>query len=536
METTRRTFQVDRRQIHYIRSTLESYDGMALVRTLEPRSAVVEVRTPRGCEEQLMDLVQNMRDQEGITMTPVPWKQGREERPKGAESEFPRTFSIVTMGCQMNEYDSEYAFRILENAGFLFVLDPEQADIVVINTCSVRAKAEHKALSTLGRLAGIKKRRGSRGILVFAGCVAQQEGGLLLDRFPELDLVLGTRQIHRIATLVDQVKETGERRVETDLEASDLLPAPPESCTTGDRIKSAVTIMQGCNNFCSYCIVPYVRGREISRAPEEIVKEIEGLLRAGAREITLLGQNVNSYRRTDGSLTMDFPRLLRRLDSLPGLARLRFTTSHPKDLSEDLISCFGELDHLCGHIHLPFQAGSDRVLKRMNRHYTRKHYMDLVSRLRSVRPEIAITADVMVGFPGETREDFEDTLSLIRHVRFDNLYSFKYSNRHHTAASRMDDQVEESEKGLRLRALQSLQDSITLEKNRLLEGKEVAVLVEGQSKKGHQFTGRSECNRVVNFTSDILKIGDIVDVSIEAGCNHSLRGRATVHHVPASQD
>ncbi len=536
MEATRRTFQVDRRQIHYIRSTLESYDGMALVRTLDPRSAVIEVRTPRGCEELLMDLVHDMRDREGITMIPVSWQQGSEQRPRRAESESPRTFSIVTMGCQMNEYDSEYAFRILENAGFSFDPDPEQADMVVINTCSVRAKAEHKALSTLGRLAGIKKRRGAGGILVFAGCVAQQEGGLLLDRFPELDLVLGTRQIHRIATLVGRVKETGERLVETDLEASDLLPAPPKPCTTGNRIKGSVTIMQGCNNFCSYCIVPYVRGREISRAPEEIIKEIEDLISAGAREITLLGQNVNSYRWTDGGRTIDFPRLLRRLDSLSGLARLRFTTSHPKDLSDDLIACFGELDYLCGHIHLPFQAGSDRVLKRMNRHYTRKQYMDLVARLRSVRPDIAITADVMVGFPGETREDFEDTLSLIRHVRFDNLYSFKYSNRHHTAASRMDDPVEETEKDVRLRALQSLQDGITLEKNRSLEGKEVAILVEGRSKRGHQFTGRSECNRVVNFTSNSIKLGDIVNVFIETGCNHSLRGRATAQHAPASQD
>ena len=532
METSRHTFHVDRSQIHYIRSTLESYDGMALVRTLDPRSALVEVRVPKECEEELMSLVRSLERQEGIVMKPSPASGEREGRRQSLEAG-PLSFFIRTMGCQMNVYDSDYARKCLEKGGYVRSIDPETADVVLINTCSVRAKAEQKAVSTLGRMASIQ-RRNRRGVLVFAGCVAQQEGGALLDRFPELDLVVGTRQIHRIASLVRRVSETGERLVETGLDGADLLPAPPKGNLEEDSIKGAITIMQGCNNFCSYCIVPYVRGREVSRQPDEIVKEAKSLLESGAREITLLGQNVNSYQWNDGAELVDFSCLLKILNKLPGRFRLRFTTSHPKDLSEDLIRCFCDLEHLCGHLHLPFQAGADRILKRMNRKYTRSRYLDLVQKLRLVRPEIALTADVMVGFPGETREDFEETLDLIRNVRFDNLYSFKYSDRKGTAASRLDDQVEESEKSVRLEALQSLQNRITLEKNRALEGSILHVLVEGSSKKGHQQTGRSDCNRVVNFDCDFCQVGDFLKVMIKEGCAHSLRGEALESEGPGA--
>jgi len=520
MNTTRRAYRVDRKEIHYIRSTLESYDGMALVRTLDPRAALLEVLIPPGCEGPALELVRSLERDEGVRMDPV--ERGDVD---GAGPGPARRFAALTMGCQMNEYDTDYASRCLVRAGYVPTRDPGEADVILINTCSVREKAEQKAVSTLGRMVAIKKQRPDT-VLVFAGCVAQQQGGALLERFPQLDVVLGTRGVHRVADLVERARATGERLVETDLEAGGRLPAPPAPGREEARIKGFITIMQGCDNYCSYCIVPYVRGRERSRSPEEIVTEAEDLLARGVREITLLGQNVNSYAWREGNRTTGFPELLRRLDTLPGLERLRFTTSHPKDLTGDLIRSFGRLEHLCGHIHLPFQAGSNRVLARMNRRYTREDYLRLVERLRAIRPGIGLTADVMVGFPGETPEDFEETLSLIRDVRFDNLYSFKYSDRRGTAAEAFEEKVEEAEKADRLHRLQSLQKGITREKNRALEGREMSVLVEGRSRRGDQYTGRTDCNRVVNFDSNANMIGKLIRVLIEDGCAHSLRGEA----------
>ncbi len=498
---------MDRKDIHYIRSTLESYDGMALVRTLDPHAALLEVCVAPGCEQDILSLARSLEEEEGVPMSAA------------------TRFFVLTMGCQMNEYDSSYAARCLGRMGYLPAPAPDEADVVLINTCSVRAKAEQKALSTLGRMAALKKRRPGTTI-VFAGCVAQQQGDALLDRFPELDLVVGTRRVHRIAMLVERVRSTGERLADVDLEPGGRLTAPPSLLPGTSPVKGFLTVMQGCNNFCSYCIVPYVRGREVSRPPEEIEQEARDLLEQGVREITLLGQNVNSYTWFNGTHGTGFADLLRCLDRLPGLVRLRFTTSHPKDLTADLIRCFADLEHLCGHIHLPFQAGSNRILRRMNRRYTREAYLDLVRRLRAARPDIALSADVMVGFPGETREDLEDTLHLIREVRFDSLYSFQYSDRPGTAAARMEDKVEEPEKAARLQALQSLQQEITLEKNQALEGARMPVLVEGRSKRGAQLMGRTECNRVVNFDCNQCNLGDIVHVLIEEGCAHSLRGAA----------
>jgi tRNA-2-methylthio-N6-dimethylallyladenosine synthase len=520
MNTTSRAYRVDRREIHYIRSTIESYDGMALVRTLDPGEAVLEVLTAPGCEELVSELVRRLEREEGLRMAPI---EAGETVEAGRRAAGPSRFAVITMGCQMNEYDSEYAARCLTRSGLAPTPDPEEADVIVVNTCSVRAKAEQKALSTLGRMSAVKRRRPDT-VLVFAGCVAQQQGSALLDRFPELDVVLGTRGVHRVADLVERVRATGERLVETDLETGERLPAPPAVHREGGRVKGFITVMQGCDNFCSYCIVPYVRGREKSRSPGEIAAEARDLLTRGVREITLLGQNVNSYAWEEGGTSLGFADLLRRLDRLPGLERLRFTTSHPKDLTDELIRCFGELEHLCGHIHLPFQAGSNRVLARMNRRYTREGYLALVERLREARPGIGLTADVMVGFPGESREAFEETLSLIRAVRFDNLYSFKYSDRLGTEAAGFEDKVREAEKADRLERLQSIQKRITLEKNRALEGREMAVLVEGRSKRGDQYTGRTDCNRVVNFTSDSELMHRLVHVIIQEGCAHSLRG------------
>ena len=292
--------------------------------------------------------------------------------------------------------------------------------------------------------------------------------------------------------------------------------------------------MEGCNNFCSFCIVPYVRGREVSRSPRDIMKEAEYLVGQGVKEITLLGQNVNSYRweKREG---LDFPGLLHKMDRIPGLRRIRFTTSHPKDLSDDLIKCFGELEKLCPHIHLPVQSGSNEILKRMNRGYSREKYLNLVKKLRSARPEMAITSDMIVGFPGETGEDFHLTIDLIKKIGFDNTFSFKYSDRKGTRAEKMDGKVPEAEKGARLAELQKLQKQITLEKNKALEGREVEVLVEGKSKKGAQMTGRTGANKIVNFDPDNSRIGLIVNVLIKRALANSLRGELVQETRPLAE-
>ena len=285
--------------------------------------------------------------------------------------------------------------------------------------------------------------------------------------------------------------------------------------------------MQGCDNFCTYCIVPHVRGREVSRAPREIIDEARSLVAQGVKEITLLGQNVNSYSWKDHSGSYSFVSLLRTLAELEGLMRLRFTTSHPKDLSDDLIYCFKDLDTLCPHIHLPFQAGSNEILRRMKRGYSREQYMELAAKLREVVPDIAITSDVMVGFPGESVRDFEETMDLMRKIRFDSLFSFKYSDREGTVAARMDQKVSEEEKSRRLNRLQALQRHITLQKNRGLEGTKALVLVEGRSKKGGQMMGRTGTNKILNFISNNNNIGEFVKVYIKKGSVNSLWGEPT---------
>jgi tRNA-2-methylthio-N6-dimethylallyladenosine synthase len=438
-------------------------------------------------------------------------------------------FHIITMGCQMNAYDSDLLAQNLIARGLKPVSEPGAADLILINTCTVRAKPEQKALSLLGRMAEIK-RKNPRLILGLVGCLAQHRGAEIMERFPDLDMVMGPRELNRFSGLMDRIERYGEKVMAVGLDG-----APPDAALSNGyftgRVGAFLSIMEGCDNFCTYCIVPYVRGREVSRSPREIISEAEHLLSQGVREITLLGQNVNSYRWNEGK-PRDFAWLVRQLDELEGLMRLRFTTSHPKDLSDELIACFGDLDTLCPHIHLPFQAGSNAVLKRMKRGYTREAYLERVERLRSVRPDMAISSDVMVGFPGESAEDFEGTLDLVRRVRFDALFSFKYSDRKGTLAEKLDHKVGEREKSLRLTALQSLQKQITLEKNKALEGKVVAVLVEGTSKRGGQCTGRTGTNRVVNFISDKDIIGNIVKVKVEIGLPNSLRGELVLDREP----
>jgi len=428
-------------------------------------------------------------------------------------------FYIKTMGCQMNEYDSDLVAQDLVSLGWSPTEHMEEADLIVVNTCTVRKKPEHKAYSFIGRAVALKKRKPST-IIAVVGCLAQQKKEEIMDRFPEVDMVIGARDVVKFLSFFKEVLSERKKVISTCLDTYLRTPALIKGFFR-HRVTGYVSIMQGCNNFCSYCIVPYVRGREISRPLEEIIKEVEFLVSEGIRDVTLLGQNVNSYRWKE----IDFPALLKEVSQIKGLWRLRFTTSHPKDVSDELIQCFKQLENLCPHIHLPFQAGSNRILALMNRKYTREKYMELIEKLRSVRPDIAVTADVMVGFPGETEKDFQDTIDLIKKVQFDNLFSFKYTDRPGTAAEKMKNKVPEEEKERRLLILQKTQKEITLKKNKELEGKEVEVLVEGYSKRKNQLTGRTDTNKVVNFDGNSELIGHIVKVKIEEAFANSLRGR-----------
>src|SRR4030066_929676 len=372
---------------------------------------------------------------------------------------------IETYGCQMNEHDTERILRLLEGVNYLETKNPREADFILINTCSVREKPEHKVYSALGRYKWLKEERGT--IIGVAGCVAQQEGDRLLDRVPYLDMVIGTHAIPMIPQLLQKKGVSGERVCETRFDQNGqylkaVLPEKPLA-----KVKSYVTIMQGCDHFCSFCIVPYVRGRERSRPSWEILKEIRHLAEMGVKEVFLLGQNVNGYGKgLEGEV--DFPRLLDQINEIEGIERIRFTTSHPADLSDALIQDFSELEKLCEHIHLPFQSGSDRILKAMHRGYTRESYLERIGRLKEVCPPIAVTADVIVGFPGEEEEDFKETLDLMENVRFDDLYSFKYSPRKGTRAAQFEDKIEECVKQDRLSILQRFQKEITFQKNKAL--------------------------------------------------------------------
>ena len=444
---------------------------------------------------------------------------------------------INTIGCQMNVYDSDRIAQALTPGGYQQTQVLEEADLVIVNTCAIRAKAEQKAFSFIGRLARMKRHNPDFMIGV-GGCVAQQEGEAILSRMPHVDLVFGTHAIPRLARIVDQVKTRRIRVV--DVEQSDSIDEI--DLTTGfhedGQVSRFVTIMQGCDNYCTYCVVPYVRGAEMSRHPDRILSEIEALVRGGVREVTLLGQNVNSYGRKEG--LPSFAELLAQVNDIEGLHRIRFTTSHPKDLSDDLVAAFGKLPKLCPHIHLPVQSGSNQILKRMNRRYTRQIYLDRIERLRSIRPDIAVTSDFIVGFPGESRTDFEETLDLMETVAFDSVFAFMYSDRDVAPASQFKNKVDEDEIKVRLQQLLTAQEAITLRKNKALVGTFQEVMVEGNSTRpglaevindGPQLSGRTPGNKIVNFSvgraidpDQIPPAGQLVEVHIEKAYPHSLRG------------
>ena len=438
----------------------------------------------------------------------------------------------------MNVYDSEKIAGLLASRGYRITGRPSEADLVVVNTCAIREKAEQKVFSYLGRLAGLKRRRTDMLVAV-GGCVAQQQGDRIPARQPCVDIVFGTQAIGRLPALVERAEAGFGPLIDTGpSEGIEMISGAPAGGLDAG-ISRFVTIMRGCDNYCSYCVVPFVRGREVSRNPEAVVAEVRELVADGAREVTLLGQNVNSYGRKEGLCS--FARLLARVNAVDGLARIRFTTSHPKDLSDELIAAFGSLDKLCRHLHLPVQSGSDAVLKRMNRGYTRQHYLARVERVRAASPGIALSTDIIVGFPGETEEDFRQTLELIREVEYDSLFAFKYSDRPDAPARRFGRKVAEEEKKRRLKAVLDTQEHITRRKNRQCVGRIETVLVEGVSRRNAatgtgdarmQWTGRTSENRIVNFSREEgaavapPEPGQLVDVLIEKAFAHSLWGRA----------
>jgi tRNA-2-methylthio-N6-dimethylallyladenosine synthase len=434
-----------------------------------------------------------------------------------------RKIFVRTFGCQMNRYDSERLVEILGGKQFVVVKDYRRADLIFINTCSVRDKAEQKAFSYLGRVKTLKRNRPEL-VVALGGCVAQQYGEELLVRWPHLDLVVGTHSISKVPAMLARYEATGERQAWVNF-SYDFGDEPDgRSQPYKPEVSAYVTIMRGCDNFCSYCIVPMVRGRECSRSSHEIIREVESLVRCGVREVTLLGQNVNSYGQGVAG-EVNFAGLLQRVARVEGLLRIRFTTSHPKDLSPTLMRCFSELPPLCPHIHLPVQSGSDHILQRMNRGYTRSHYLQMVKKLREIREDVAVSSDMIVGFPGEEEEDFQLSLRLLEEVRFDGLFSFKYSDRPKTAARLLDGKVEEEVKLERLQRLQELQERITLEKNEAQVGQTSLVLVEGSSQiGGSQLSGRTPQNRVVNFEGSPQLVGEEIPILITVAHAHSLEG------------
>jgi tRNA-2-methylthio-N6-dimethylallyladenosine synthase len=440
---------------------------------------------------------------------------------QGSYAKEEKRLYVETLGCQMNVSDSEKIVALLKAAGYSDTHDPSLADLIILNTCSVRAKAEQKVYSHLGRFKGLKERN-RRLILGVGGCVAQQEGERLLAAIPYLDIVFGTHNLHKLPDLV-RAAELGERLAEVAFidneKRLDLFPATDAE----GGVSRFVTIMQGCDNFCSYCIVPHVRGREISRRSAEIINEIRKMTDKGVREVTLVGQNVNSYG-LKSSGEPDFATLLHQVADIPGIERIRFTTSHPKDISLPLIACFAELPKLCSHIHLPAQAGSDAVLARMNRGYTRGEYLGKIAALKAARPGIQITGDMIVGFPGESEDDFSQTLSLMEEMRYVDLFSFIYSVRPETKAAEFTDDISQREKQERLDRLLALQRALTLERNKSFVGSRQQVLVEGFSKRGDQLSGRSSGNRVVNFAGNSSLIGSVVEVIINRAFQNSLLG------------
>ena len=440
----------------------------------------------------------------------------------------PKKLHIKTFGCQMNAYDSERMAEALADHGYTPTDDSAEADLVILNTCHIREKAAEKVYSELGRVRAVKQARKARGLdtmIAVAGCVAQAEGSEILERAQVVDLVVGPQSYHELPALLGRVRDGGERVVATDFPAKDKFLSLPERPIVRAQPSAFITVQEGCDKFCTFCVVPYTRGAEYSRPAAAILAEAERLARSGVRELTLLGQNVNAYRGLgpDG-VDWSLARLLQRLADISAIERLRYTTSHPRDMDDDLIALHGGEPKLMPYLHLPFQAGSDRILHAMNRKHTADDYAELVARIRQARPDIALSTDIIVGFPGETDADFEETLALVRRIGFARAFSFKYSARPGTPAASLPNQVPDKVARERLSALQNLLEDEAKAFDAATVGRRLPVLFERQGRKPGQIAGRSPYLQAVHGEGPKDLIGQIVDVDIVSAGPNSLTG------------
>lgn len=423
----------------------------------------------------------------------------------------------------MNEHDSEIMAGLLIERGYTQVKERKDANVVVINTCSIRDNADKRFFGTLGQLKKKKMANKEEFFVCVTGCMMQQEHVInsIKGKYPWVDVIIGTHNIEKLPELLEKAIREKKKQIEILEDRTDIVEGLPAARLY--KHKSYVNITFGCNNFCTYCIVPYTRGRERSRRAEDIVNEIKNLAANGVKEVMLLGQNVNSYKSCEGE---DFADLIYKIQDIEGIERIRFMTSHPKDLSDKLIQAFVDCDKLCNNIHLPVQSGSSEILKRMNRKYDREKYLDLVEKIRKAVPDITMSTDIIVGFPGETEEDFEDTLSLVEKVGYDSAFTFLYSIRKGTPAEKYDNQIPEDVKHERFNRLVDLVNSISVKKNAAYVGKIEKVLVEGPSKTNSKtYAGRTEGFKLVNFTGDESMVGKIVDVKITSSNTFSLEGK-----------
>ena len=438
-----------------------------------------------------------------------------------------KLYHIMTFGCQMNEHDSEIMAGMLEEMGYSETQKRAEADIILINTCSIRENADKRFFGSLGQLKRLHREKPEM-IVGVCGCMMQQQHIIdaIRKKYSWVDLVFGTHNIHELPELITGILNDRQKVVSVWSEHRGIFEGLPSKRRY--PFKAFVNITYGCNNFCTYCIVPYTRGRERSRLPEDILKEVRELAADGVKEVMLLGQNVNSYGLADG-FEMDFADLIYAINEIEGIERIRFMTSHPKDLSDKLIGAYRDCEKLACHIHLPVQAGSNRVLKRMNRKYTRESYLELIRKLREATDgQIAITTDIIVGFPGETEEDFEETLSLMAEVQYDSAFTFLYSPRPGTPAAEYDDQIPEEVKHERFNRMREVLDAGMADNNAVYEGRIEKVLVEGPSRKNKKtLTGRTESMKIVNFVGTPEMVGRIVKVKITEAKTYSLEGEVT---------
>ncbi len=430
---------------------------------------------------------------------------------------------IKTFGCQMNEYDSDKMADVLRAAeGYEPTTDVEQADLVLFNTCSVREKAQEKVFSDLGRIKHLK----AKGVMIgVGGCVASQEGAAIIERAPYVDVVFGPQTLHRLPQMLAQRQALLRPQVDISFPEIEKFDNLPPAKVEG--ASAFVSIMEGCSKYCSYCVVPYTRGEEVSRPFEDVLEEVAGLADQGVKEVTLLGQNVNAYRGTMGGSDeiADFALLLEYVAEIPGIERIRYTTSHPNEFSQRLIDAYGKIPQLVNHVHLPVQHGSDRILMAMKRGYTALQFKSIVRKLRAVRPDIRIASDFIVGFPGETDEDHQKTMQLVRDVAFDASFSFIFSPRPGTPAANLADDTPHEVKVRRLQELQAEIEATAVRYNESMVGKTVPVLVSGHARKdATELMGRTECNRIVNFKGHERLMHQIIPMRITEAFAHSLRG------------